>query len=343
MLLLAGCASEGPLRPPSLNLPGLVRGFSAERAGNTVTLRWTTPTRTMDGLPLTVKHGAPALTAEICREEMLSAKVCGSIALLPVSSGMDAAYSDTLPSSLTVGDLRPLHYRIRILNRLGRGAEYTTADTLAGAAPPPVYGLGAFPVTSGVVLRWQPNSTNLSTLIRVERGGQPASSADARTSEPHKTDLLEVDASSRDAGGAVDRGARRGTAQAYTVVHTRAIDFNGRKLTISSAPATVTLPAAAIAPPPPPPHGLEAIANTMGAPEIDLVWQISSDAAAYTVYRAEGTGTLIILTPVPVQALSYTDTSVRPGVRYRYSVSSVDGQGAEGRHGPEITATVPQS
>ncbi len=47
---ISGCASPGPARPPSLHLPRLATDLTATRTGNDVTLRWTTPDKTTDGL-----------------------------------------------------------------------------------------------------------------------------------------------------------------------------------------------------------------------------------------------------------------------------------------------------
>ncbi|HEY1965698.1 MAG TPA: hypothetical protein VGG59_12240, partial [Acidobacteriaceae bacterium] len=37
----AGCASPGQPRPPSLNLPEVVKDLTAQRVGDVVELRWT--------------------------------------------------------------------------------------------------------------------------------------------------------------------------------------------------------------------------------------------------------------------------------------------------------------
>src|SRR5215469_3025808 len=60
--LAVGCASPGPPRPPSLNLPEAVKDLTAERVGDAVRLQWTTPETTTDRLPV-----KDVMTAEICR------------------------------------------------------------------------------------------------------------------------------------------------------------------------------------------------------------------------------------------------------------------------------------
>src|SRR6201982_3873309 len=81
---VAGCASPGPPRPPSLNLPEVVKDLTAERVGDVVRLHWTTPDRTTDRLDL-----QGAMTAEICRVTVPvpPPPACTPITRLPVQSG----------------------------------------------------------------------------------------------------------------------------------------------------------------------------------------------------------------------------------------------------------------
>ncbi len=332
-LILAGCASEGPLRPPSLKLPGPVQGLTAERAGNSITLRWISPGLTTDGVALTGKHGAGALSAEICREEPPGRTgPCAPIARPAVASGEPATFSDALPTALTSGTLRPLQYRVRILNGRGKGGSYSIADTLAGAAPPPVSHVRVRAVVSGAELMWQrdPGSSGLHTLIRVERG--PSSST--------KPVLLQVD-TTEDRGGALDGGARPGVAQHYIIVREAQIAVQGRSVAISSAPVSVTLSAAAAIAAPAPPTGLEAVPGSLSGSEVDLVWQASPDAFGYTLYRAEGDASPAPLATVSQSTLLYADTTVKAGLRYRYSVAATSAQGAAGERSAEVSATVP--
>ena len=338
LLFLTGCASEGPLKPPSLHLPGEVRGLKAQRVGDAVDLQWTSPVRTTDGLPLTGKNGSGALVAEICRQDTPGA-VCAPAGKIATESGASGSFRDPLPPNLTSGPGRLLSYRVRVLNGRGRGAAYDTVESLAGGAPMPVRSLQAMPVTGGVELHWQPEAVAAGerTLLRVTRGN-PQTDAGA---SPH-TLLLAVEPSSGKGGGALDVGARPGVAQTYIVTRTRTVTVGGNQVVISSVPATVSVSALAKAPPPAAPSGLEAVANTLGAPEIDLVWQPSAGADGYRIYRAEGGGATMLLTPEPLRSLTYTDKRVRAGVAYRYSMEAVDAQGLTGQRSAEVQERIPQ-
>jgi fibronectin type 3 domain-containing protein len=76
--------------------------------------------------------------------------------------------------------------------------------------------------------------------------------------------------------------------------------------------------------PPPAPAHLDGLPD---AGAVSLRWDAvtASDLAGYLVLRGEGAnGTLQRLTPAPVAATSYLDTTVRVGVTYVYAVVAVD-------------------
>ncbi len=345
-----GCASQGPLRPPSLHLPARVQGLAAERFGDTVDLRWTTPEKTTDGAPLqTHRHSDGPLAAEICREAPSAGTApatCMPMARVPVESGKPGAFHDRLPDDWAHGIARALVYRVRVVNGNGRGAMFTDVTVGGGEAPPPMTDLSAAAMASGVALRWRADGPGNRTMLRVSRStaGSSSTAGSPRTAGSSKETLLAVEAGRLDPGGAVDQGAKPGVEQRYTVYRTRTVELRGQTLTINGAPATVTVAADAADAPPAAPVGLEAVANTLGAPEIDLVWQPSVDAgvAGYRVFRAEGEGE-----PQPlegaelVRGFSFADTRTRPGGTYRYRVAAVDAQGHAGPQSAETRQTVP--
>ena len=96
--LCNGCANPGPPKPPSLYLPQLVNDLSAERVGDHVLLRWTTPSRTTDEMEI---NGA--MSAEVCRDAdarpaSAHAKLatCTPVRRVQVTSGQ-SEMTDTLP------------------------------------------------------------------------------------------------------------------------------------------------------------------------------------------------------------------------------------------------------
>jgi hypothetical protein len=106
----------------------------------------------------------------------------------------------------------------------------------------------------------------------------------------------------------------------------RPVDRVGEALVIGPAsPRTCITPADTFAPVAP--RNLAAIA---GAGSINLIWDANteSDIVGYLVLRAEApSATLQPITQEPVAAATYRDETVKPGVRYVYSVVAVDRAG----------------
>src|ERR1700733_3450727 len=91
-----GCASPGPPKPPTLNLPALATDIQAQRQGGHVLVHWTTSNKTTDDLPL----NGP-ITAELCREvgprpapPAARLKACVPVARLGVTPGRPEATDD---------------------------------------------------------------------------------------------------------------------------------------------------------------------------------------------------------------------------------------------------------
>ncbi|MGY1810952.1 PKD domain-containing protein [Blastococcus sp. SYSU D00669] len=88
---------------------------------------------------------------------------------------------------------------------------------------------------------------------------------------------------------------------------------------------------------PPTPTGL-AVSGTPTASQVGLSWNTSTGATGYRVYR---NGSATPLTPAPVTGTTYTDTTVGGGTTYSYTVSAVDGTGAESPRSSPVTVTTP--
>jgi fibronectin type 3 domain-containing protein len=100
--------------------------------------------------------------------------------------------------------------------------------------------------------------------------------------------------------------------------------------------------------PPAVPQGLVA-AVMVGSPgnalEVDLSWAINveTDLAGYRVYRSEHEDTRgESITPDVLLSPAYRDTSVQPGHRYWYSVTSVDRSGNESAPSAPVAAEITQ-
>jgi hypothetical protein len=314
---VAGCASPGQPRPPSLNLPETAKDLVAERVGDEVRLHWTTPEKTTDRIA--IKN---SMTANICRISTPPSTVCTPVKQLPVQSGPSQAI-DVLPPSLTADPPALLAYRVEILNSSGRSAGPSPeAFAAGGVAPPPVEHLQATPTPDGAMLEWQQRSNPATVeLDRLPLGPdgapiQPTPPKSAKKSpkpvlkpttkpvskthadqaakpsqpSPVKSPLtsssapievkLQTPDQPTDAGGTIDRTAQMGESYQYTAQRVRSVSLAGHTLELRSAVSPAVTIAMRKTFPPHAPTGLEAIPGGATAADrsIDLSWDPNTDA-----------------------------------------------------------------
>ncbi len=355
--LLAGCASPGQPKPPSLHLPQPVEDLSAVRVGAQVHLRWTTPSLTTDDLPV-LSH----LSAVICRQAEPAASgrkpPCLPIHQGAVQPGPSEAV-DTLPADLssTGSPAGLLSYRVEIFNSAGRSAGRSPeALALSGGAPPAVAELAATPIRNGIRLTWIAAAGAEVELHRIEPSSAPAParkrhgpelSGDTRPRQSSDVHLIASDAGRPDPGGTIDRSVEKGATYRYTAQRVQTSVVAGHTLTVRSevsAPVTVTVLDTF---PPQPPSGLDVAVSGGNPGGVDLSWRpgAEADLAGYNIYRLEretGAGASAswrrvntALVPVP----AYTDPTARPGTAYSYRVTAVDNTGNESAPGPDVQIT----
>jgi len=366
--LALGCASSGPPSPPSLHLPTIVKDLTAERVGNEVQLRWTTPSKTTDDLPT-----KGPLTAEICRAAASpspppSPSDCIPVKRLAVQPGPSQT-TDSLPRLLTLDPVALLAYRVQILNANQRSAgQSPEAFAAAGAAPPPVEDLRATPVPAGAMLEWrqQPTTAPVELARLLEGAPAPAKKAQPkptsrpsprlpskRTPPPRQptpatpTEVkLQTPQQASDPGGTIDRTAQFGETYRYTAQRVRTAALLGHSLELRSSitPPVVILLKDTF--PPAPPTGLAAVPGgaTPADTYIDLSWEPNTEAdlAGYIVYRQQITPTGALTGPATrlnatlIEAPAYRDQTVVVGQSYTYRVTAVDTVGNESAPSAEV-------
>lgn len=346
-MMLAACGTPGAPLPPSLNLPDRVADLSATRAGSTVSLTWTMPKKSTDKLLL-----KGSIDVRVCRRE--GAEACQPAgADVQFAPGGPGVFSETLPAPLAAGEPRAVSYFVEVRNKAGRSAGLSNAaGVLAGEAPPPVEGLNAELLKSGVVLRWNPGAGDVAVRLHRKLLTPPAARPkEARgpmsaPAEPLEQSLL-VEPGGQP-GVALDGSIRFGETYEYRAQRVVRITAAGHPLELAgdlSAPIRID---AQDVFPPAIPAGLAAVATAVNngqPPSIDLSWQPVTDTslAGYFVYRREvETPWQRISGPQPQVEPAFHDTHVAPGHTYRYGVSAVDQAGHESTRSADAEETVPE-
>ncbi len=99
----------------------------------------------------------------------------------------------------------------------------------------------------------------------------------------------------------------------------------------ANVPTTIAVSGTGADMPPPPSHS------------VALSWDpsTSTDVVGYYANRGQQSGgPYVRLTPLPIAATTYTDSSVVAGTTYFYVVTAVDGNGNESRYSNEASATI---
>ncbi len=287
--LVAGCASPGSPRPPSLHLPEPVRDLSALRSGDEVQLRFSVPRRTTDGQSIAeaVLHGT------LCRQDTATS-ACKPVSLpepvrtlhVPASAAQNAStmWVDHLPPELCNGAARPIAYRITLSNAVGRSAGMSDpVYTAAGAAPPPVLHLKAIGSRSGVLLQWAPAAGKDDVLLKrtqLDPPPEPARTAPAapakaeqhtkthmepgraKTSSPAAPGTVILQTSAQGGAGStqtIDNTVDEGVRYAYEAVRQTTAQVGGRTLVLQSAASDPVEIAWRDVYPPPAPQQLTAL------------------------------------------------------------------------------------
>ncbi len=338
--LVVGCASPGPPRAPSLQLPEPVRDLSAVRVGDRVELKFTLPQRTTDNLPIR----EAGVKASVCRGS--EGGPCVAVASLEnvgvvVVKGASAAergvtWQDALPASEAAGEARLLVYRVELMNLEGKTAGWSDpAYAAAGAAPVAVSGLRAEETRAGILLRWQPATVSSKDEVLLRRETiSPLAGAKREATEP-----VWLVAHAGDGDETIDGSASEDTAYRYVAVRRRVVELAGKKVELRSAlsaPVEITWRNAF---PPAAPVGLSAAPFAEGgAFAVDLVWEPVQEPGlkGYVVTRqaldpgGAAVGSPEKLTPEPVALPGFHDATAKQDVRYRYGVRAVSKKSVPG-------------
>lgn len=329
--MLAGCGVPGEPLPPLLEIPEPVRDLVAEQVGARVILRFTKPQLTTEGtlirsLDRIEVHGAflaPGSSLDVFPEqERLLATL--PAAQIPEGAGQ-LSYALPLEASRrgTMGI-----FALKAVNQREKNAGFSNIASLEITdLPEPPTNLRASLTEPAIELRWTP-------ATRSAFGG-PAPT-------PEGYEIYRADAGSASAPQLLAT-SKDPSFDDHTYAFGKRYDYSVRAFVRRGA-STARTPdsnrveiAAVDRFPPAAPQNLRAIAIP-GA--VELAWSPNGepDLAGYNVYRTAN-GEFARLNSGLLSLPLYHDSTVQPGVDYRYTVKAVDRTGNEGPASAPATAT----
>jgi hypothetical protein len=365
----AGCGKKGDPQAPLPRGARAVSDLAVEQEGAEAVLTFSYPDRLLTGQPLTdleaieiyrVVNPSPALTAvkpaasaggspktdeapgSAARKTAAAARLAQEAFLhdavrvfeLPTTAlaqhtrGATVVYRDALAPLLKAGKLpSSLAYAVISVRRTGEKSPVSNITALSPAVPPgPPVILAVTPEEGRVCLEWLPPATDMLGQS-VEAGGYFL----YRRILPEEEYEAPINAKPVPGTAYVDAAAPYGKL-VYTV---RAILPDKPK--VEGAPADEAGLDYRDVFPPAAPERLDALPE---AGLVRLVWDPvpAPDLAGYIVFRAEGTGQPERLNAEPTKDSFTTDTSAKPGHRYRYTVRAVDKAGNVSAPSPEAIA-----
>mgnify|MGYP005840537215 CR=1 FL=1 len=307
LLVLAGCGYVGEPLPPALRIPQPVAQLSVKQRGGRILIEFALPSLTTEGLRLSSigeidLRGGPAGGDAFDWDTWAA----GARRIEVKPGGEGVARAETAAGGWIGSEVI---FGVRVANRNARFSSWSHPSVLQVVEP----------LAAPFLLKAEASGAGIRIAWRApERSGQEFRIFRRAENESEAAMVAQVAA-----GEWTDPSTQAGSRYEYTVQ--AVLKAGGREA--ESEPSAVAAVVATDVSPPATPAGLMAIA---GQASIELTWDRSTetDLRAYRVYRATETGAWELLADW-VDAPNYSDRSVRPGGRYRYTVSAIDGAGNE--------------
>ncbi len=310
--LMGACGYMGPPLPPALNLPNRVTDLNAVQRGSRIIIQFTMSRMTTEALPIKdppeidmrVGESGPRFDE---REWLARSR------RLPSSEGQvkfETSAAEFVGHDVVIA--------VRLVNDRGKDAgwsNFITVPVTATVGRPERF--TAKSVAQGVELSWSGSDAPLFRVFRKGDIGEFAPLGDTRQS-PY-----------------VDATAEFGKPYTYLVQGIQKVGERESESELSTEAALTPIDTF-------PPAVPARVQTIVGPTAIQVSWDrnTESDLAGYHVFRAEGDGPF---TPIGgnLVAPSYSDRAVKPGIRYRYQVSSFDLTGNESARSATAEAVLP--
>jgi hypothetical protein len=365
MLLPLACGKKGDPQPPLPRGPIAVKDLAVEQEGQDAVLTFTFPDRLLTGGPLTdldavevyrVVKPSPELTAprrpggpppmtgststggvihlpgEAERREATNVRIAEeafyaaaervatlrSPDIAQATRGATLVYRDPLASLfLEKEGPQPLAYAVISVRRGGQRSPLSNIVALTPDIAPQAPELEPPLLEEGkVCLEWTPPTENVLSQP-VEIGGYRVYRR-ALSDEAYDNPLNGTPVA---ATSFVDTSAPYNVPVAYTV---RAVLAKNPRIEGLPADEIYVLPRDVY--PPKPPARVDVLSEGQ---LVRVLWDPvdAPDLAGYVVFRAEGTSPPVRMNDAPLTDPFFTDKTVKPGRRYRYTVRAIDRAG----------------
>jgi hypothetical protein len=241
-------------------------------------------------------------------EKLTPDKMKGATAPAPAAAVAAPAAATTAAAAVAEPEVLRRIYVVRGVTRGGRpGTQSPRLSVPLSELLPAPAGVVARNTEKAIVVEWLPpvaESAPGTIAFNVYRadGGEPLNGT------PVSTPSFD------------HAGAEAGVEHCF---HVRSVKTVGT-VAVESAPSTPACVTPTDTFAPAAPTGLAAVP---GPGVVNLIWDANaeSDLDGYLILRGEAPGdTLQPLTPAPIRATTFTDTTVKPNVRYVYAVVAVD-------------------
>jgi hypothetical protein len=344
-LAVAGCGTPGAPQAPSLGIPKPVSDLQAVRKGDQVSLTWSRPTDTTDNA-LVRKEGKMLLSRRLAGEgaPLQPPQVVAELPLEPAlkePEPPEPAAKDLLTGIPPGGDFAV--YTVIARNNLGKEAGPSNAAqvSLVPTLPAPAK-VQAVAVPLGISISWDQawppeNLTHLTAqyAYRINRREQGA------TTPPV---MIKQISAGTEAIALVDTSIDWQKHYDYWITPVTLWQGAGKKGVVEGADSPVASVFADDKFPPATPVGLQAVYSGLAErPFIDLSWTPNTepDLAGYNVYRHTENELPVKVNSALVKVSSFSDTTVKAGTKYFYSVSAVDLRANESGKSAETSENVP--
>jgi hypothetical protein len=300
---LAGCGYPGDPLPPALNIPERITDLRALQRGARLIVSLTAPVSTTDKLILKRLPAIELFAGPAPAGDFNADAWAATAELVTREPGDEPALTIELPAPKWAG--REVVLGARAIGPTGRRSAWSNlvvVPVLAPLAPP--QGLRASATPEGVQLEWDAGGASLWRVFR-QAPGEESYVLLGRAASPSW----------------LDRTASFG--QRYTYQLQAAAPAG--ELEAESEPGEPLIIEPRDTFPPAAPAGFTAIA---GVNSIELAWERSPepDFSAYQLFRAEADAPLAPFGD-PLSALSFSDTNIVSGRRYRYALAARDHAG----------------